>query len=157
MSLLHSAARMTIHDLYHVDESERGPEFGRGRYAVVRPAKRKGRRRVMSFSESRFPHATTSYETFRSVMSNESLSGAKSSNSDLTGATTEYDCALKIIDKKEFWSRVKKGRERADTLVREAAVQTTLAVQGGGTPGFLRLCSIFETGEQLVLELELLQ
>mmetsp|Transcript_7573 Transcript_7573/g.15673 ORF Transcript_7573/g.15673 Transcript_7573/m.15673 type:complete len:639 (+) Transcript_7573:1298-3214(+) len=156
VSLLHSAARMTIHDLYDVDESESGAEFGRGRYAVVRPAKRRVRRRGISFSETRYPHVS-SHDTFRSTSSTDSLSGWRSSNNDLSNAGPEYDCALKIIDKQEFWSRVRKDTERADTLVREAAVQTTLAVQGADTPGFLRLRNIFETGEQLVFELELLK
>lgn len=157
VSLLQSAARMTMHDLYDVDESEGAPEFGNGRYAVVRPAKRRDRRMAMSYSDTRYPHTTTSQESFRNVSSYDSLGGGKSSNPDLQGAVGEYDCALKIIDKTEFWSLVKKGRERADTLVREAAVQTTLAVQGVDTPGFLRLRNIFETGEKLVLELELLK
>ena len=157
VSLLHSAARMTIQDLYDVDESEGGAEFGRGRYAVVRPAKRRVHRRGMSVSETRYPHASTSHDTFRSVSSTDSLSGCRSSCNDLSSASAETEVALKIIDKKEFWSRVKKGRERADTLVREAAVQTSLVVQGADTPGFLQLRSIFETGEQLVMELELLK
>ncbi|KAL7543707.1 hypothetical protein ACHAXR_013201 [Thalassiosira sp. AJA248-18] len=155
VSLLQSASRMSMNDLYDVDESDGATKFGEGRYAVVRPARRRQQRKEMS--DSRYPHATsTSQDSFRYVSSLDSL-GVKSSNPELENAEVEYDCALKIIDKKEFWSRVKKGRERADALVREAAVQTTLAVQGGDAPGFLRLRNIFETGEQLVLELELLQ
>lgn len=143
VSLLQAAARTTIHDLYDVDVNG-GPEFGRGRYAVVRPARRRQTRRISS-----------SHDGLRLVSSGENLSG---SNKDLVAnSSTEYDCALKIINKKEFWSRVKRGAERADTLVREAAVQTTLAVQGADTPGFLTLRSIFETGDELVLELELLK
>lgn len=141
VSLLQAAARTTIHDLYDVDVHG-GPEFGRGRYAVVRPAKRRQTRRV-----------TSSHDGLRLVSSGDNLSG----NNKDADSGHGYDCALKIINKKEFWSRVKKGAERADTLVREAAVQTTLAVQGANTPGFLRLRSIFETGEELVLELELLK
>eukprot|EP00985_Skeletonema_marinoi_P002224 scaffold898_cov120-Skeletonema_marinoi.AAC.8 len=141
VSLLQAAARTTIHDLYDVDVSG-GPEFGRGRYAVVRPARRRQTRRV------------TSHDGLRIVSSVDNLSGT---NKDTSDSGTGYDCALKIINKKEFWSRVKKGAERADTLVREAAVQTTLGVQGSDTPGFLRLRSIFETGEEFVLELELLE
>lgn len=136
---------MTIHDLYDVDESDGAPTFGQGRYATVRPARRKDRRRATSFSDTRYLHATNSQENFRNVTS-----------ADTEGTMQEYQCALKIIDKKEFWSRVKKGRERADTLVREAAVQTTLAVLGNDTAGFIQLKNIFETSEQLVLELELL-
>eukprot|EP00579_Thalassiosira_antarctica_P033228 CAMPEP_0201995208 /NCGR_PEP_ID=MMETSP0905-20130828/2744_1 /ASSEMBLY_ACC=CAM_ASM_000554 /TAXON_ID=420261 /ORGANISM="Thalassiosira antarctica, Strain CCMP982" /LENGTH=1066 /DNA_ID=CAMNT_0048550269 /DNA_START=29 /DNA_END=3226 /DNA_ORIENTATION=- len=159
VSLLQSAARMTMDDLYDVDESDGASEFGRGRYAVVRPAKRKDRRKFPSFTDTRYMHATNSQDSFRNVSSYDSLGGCnKSSTTDLEkGAVVEYNCALKIIDKKEFWSRVKKGRERKDTLVREAAVQTTLAVKGGDTTGFLRLLNIFETGEKLVLELELLK
>mmetsp|Transcript_8369 Transcript_8369/g.18751 ORF Transcript_8369/g.18751 Transcript_8369/m.18751 type:complete len:1053 (+) Transcript_8369:429-3587(+) len=157
VSLLQSAARMTIHDLYDVDESEGAPEFGNGRYVVVRPAKRRDRRMAMSFSDTRYPHTANSQESFRNISSYDSLGGGKSSNPDLEGAVVEYNCALKIIDKTEFWSLVRKGRERADTLVREAAIQTTLAVQGVDAPGFLRLRNIFETGEKLVLELEMLK
>ena len=142
VSLLQAAARTTIHDLYDVDVNG-GPEFGRGRYAVVRPARRRQTRRVSS-----------SHDGLRLVSSGDNLSGA---SKDVPDSGTGYDCALKIINKKEFWSRVKKGAERADTLVREAAVQTTLAVQGSATPGFLKLRSIFETGEEIVLELELLK
>jgi len=155
VSLLTSAACMTMHDLYDVDESEGAPAFGHGRYAVVRPAKRRNRRRTMSFSTHQA--APSSQGNLLGVSSYESL-GGQPSNPDLEGGvSTEYDCALKIIDKKEFWSRVKKGRERADTLVREAAVQTTLTVQGADAPAFLRLRNLFETGEKLVLELELLK
>ena len=149
-----------MHDLYDVDESDGAPEFGHGRYAVVRPAKRRQQRqRTMSISDTRYPPVTcSSQENFRNVSSYDSLGGCNKSNNDLDGGVSlEYDCALKIIDKKEFWSRVKKGRERADTLVREASIQTTLAVQGTDAPGFLRLRNIFETGEKLVLELELLK
>ena len=142
VSLLQASARTTIHDLYDVDVNG-GPEFGRGRYAVVRPAKRRQTRRV-----------TSSHDGLRLVSSGDKLSG---NNDDVGDSGNGYDCALKIINKKEFWSRVKKGAERGDTLVREAAVQTTLAVQGADTLGFLRLRSIFETGEELVLELELLK
>ena len=158
VSLLHSAARMTVHDLYDVDDSEGAPEFGHGRYAVVRPAKRRDRRRNMSFStDTRYaPTTSLSQSSFCNVPSLDSL-GGKSSNPDLENSEPEYDCALKIIDKREFWSRVKKGRERPDTLVREAAVQTTLAVQGADAPGFLQLRNIFEIGETVVLELELLK
>ena len=146
---------MTIHDLYDVDESDEAIIFGEGRYAKVRPAKRKDRRRSMSFSGSRL-QATKSQECLWNDSSNDGYDGGKKSSNDLAGAV-EYQCALKIIDKTEFWTRVKKGRERVDTLVREAAVQATLSVLGAETSGLLRLLNIFETSEQLVLELELLK
>jgi serine/threonine protein kinase len=143
---------MTMHDLYDVDESDGALIFGEGRYAKVLPAKRKDRRRSMSFSGARLQAAKSQENIWR-----DGLGGGNKSSTDLEGAMVEYNCALKIVDKKEFWTRVKKGRERADTLVREVAVQATLAVLGAETSGFLRLLNIFETGEHLVLELELLK
>lgn len=152
VSLLQAASRMTMHDLYDVDESDGALIFGEGRYAKVLPAKRKDRRRSMSFSGARLQAAKSQENIWR-----DGLGGGNKSSTDLVGAMVEYNCALKIVDKKEFWTRVKKGRERADTLVREVAVQATLAVLGAETSGFLRLLNIFETGEHLVLELELLK
>ncbi|CAB9508138.1 MAP kinase-activated protein kinase 2 (Fragment) [Seminavis robusta] len=67
------------------------------------------------------------------------------------------DCALKIIDKKEFWRRVVKNKERADTIVREASVQATMTTKCSKIPPFVRLRGFFETSDHLVLELELLE
>ena len=163
VSLLQAASRMTMHDLYEFDDSEGAHVFGEGRYAVVRPARRRERQQMsMSFSSTRLLAA--SHESLWNVpSSNDGLGGVGvgmnyKSITDLGGTTVvDYQCALKIIDKKEFWQRVKKGCERTDTLVREADVQTTLAVLGAETLGFLRLLNIFETAEHLVLELELLE
>jgi calcium/calmodulin-dependent protein kinase I len=67
-------------------------------------------------------------------------------------------CALKVIDKNEFWRRVVKGRERADTLVRELAVQATLTAKCSQTvPTFLQLRGFFESSDKIVIELELLE
>lgn len=103
-------------------------EFGRGRYAAVYPARRKNPKYHMK---------------------NEISTDEQSSN-------VEYDCALKIIDKAEFWRRVVKGRERADTLVRETSVQATLTAKCGRIATFLKLRGFFETSENIVIELELL-
>jgi hypothetical protein len=66
-------------------------------------------------------------------------------------------CALKIVDKNEFWRRVVKGRERSDTLVRELAVQATITAKcGGDILSFLQLRGFFETSDNVVIELELL-
>mmetsp|Transcript_16892 Transcript_16892/g.23813 ORF Transcript_16892/g.23813 Transcript_16892/m.23813 type:complete len:943 (-) Transcript_16892:73-2901(-) len=67
------------------------------------------------------------------------------------------DCAVKIIDKSEFWSRVVKGQERADTLVRETSVQATMSAKCGGLPTFLKIRGFFETSTNVVMELELQQ
>lgn len=72
---------------------------------------------------------------------------------------TSYDCALKIIPKQVFWDRVRKGKERADTLVRETTVQATLtadALRKQTAHPFVRLSGFFETRESMVLEMELL-
>ena len=128
---LSEAASLKIEDLYDYDGSDEGLEFGRGRYATVRPAKRK--------------------------ISTNNPSLAKGSN-DLSSSThMKCDCALKIINKNEFWSRVVRDRERADTLVRETAVQASLTVQMGHLPTFLRSRNFFETIDHVVLELEILQ
>jgi calcium/calmodulin-dependent protein kinase I len=66
-------------------------------------------------------------------------------------------CALKIVDKNQFWRRVVKGRERADTLVRELAVQSTLTIKCGRVPTFVQLRGFFETSDNVVIELELLE
>jgi calcium/calmodulin-dependent protein kinase I len=67
------------------------------------------------------------------------------------------DCAIKIVDKTEFWSRVVKNMERADTLVREASIQATLTSKGNSIPSVLKLSGLFETSDVLVFEVELLE
>lgn len=72
-------------------------------------------------------------------------------------ASTRYDRALKIFRKEEFWRHVMKGRERADTVVREASVQSVLTLKYGlSVPSFVQIYGFFETSEFVVLELELL-
>ena len=67
------------------------------------------------------------------------------------------NCAIKVVDKTEFWSRVVKGTERADTVVREASIQANLTAKGGKLPTVLKIYSLFETSDTIVLELELLE
>mmetsp|Transcript_38952 Transcript_38952/g.43069 ORF Transcript_38952/g.43069 Transcript_38952/m.43069 type:complete len:785 (-) Transcript_38952:464-2818(-) len=64
--------------------------------------------------------------------------------------------ALKIVDKKEFWSRVVKGRERADTIVREVSVQATLSAKGDRCASVVKIFGLFETVDSIVMECELL-
>ena len=68
----------------------------------------------------------------------------------------DYNCGLKIFEKSKFWQLVVKGRERADTIVRETSVQATLTARCGHVTSFLQICGFFETSDQVVLELELL-
>lgn len=68
------------------------------------------------------------------------------------------NCAIKVVDKSEFWRRVVKGMERADTLVREASVQATLAAKGTSKlRTIVKLRSLFETSDNIVFEVELLE
>jgi serine/threonine protein kinase len=73
------------------------------------------------------------------------------------GEAVASDCALKIFDKKEFWKRVIKNKERADTIVREAAVQATMTTNCSKIPAFVRLRGFLETSDHIALELELLE
>lgn len=127
---LNKAAQLQIKDLWEYDGDL---EFGRGRYAAVYPARR------------------------RTESSNGQVDEAADKPTDRKLALSKYNGALKIIDKAEFWRRVVKGRERADTLVREAAVQSTLTAKCGKLGSFLQLRGFFETSEHVVIELELLE
>jgi hypothetical protein len=121
---LNDAAKLTIRDLYDYDE---GTKFGRGRYAVVYPA-----RRQLPLSE-------------------------QTNDDDNNTKPPQYTCALKVIDKNEFWRRVVKGLERSDTIVRETSVQATLTAKCSQLSSFLRIRGIFETSDNYVIELELLE
>jgi len=71
-------------------------------------------------------------------------------------AKDDYECALKVIDKHKFWDRVRKDEERSDSIVREASVQAALLATDDIYPGFLKVKSFFETTNEVILELELL-
>jgi len=124
---LNRAARLQPRDLWEFDDNI---EFGRGRYATVRPGRRKDE---------------------------EYYEDMKDQGSDPEEKPQHRNRALKIIDKGEFWKRVVKGRERADTLVRELSVQSTLTAKCGRLPSILQLRGVFETSQNLILELELLE
>jgi serine/threonine protein kinase len=128
---LNRAAQLRIEDLWDFED---GFELGQGRYASVYPARRK---------------------TEQYYVENAAVEGGAAANTK--AAVANNDCALKIIDKAEFWRRVVKGRERADTLVRETSVQGALTAKCGKLGTFLQLRGLFETSEHIVLELELLE
>lgn len=67
-----------------------------------------------------------------------------------------HNKALKVFDKARFWRHVVKGRERSDTIVREASVQITLTVMCAHISSFVKISGYLETSEHVVLELELL-
>jgi serine/threonine protein kinase len=133
ITCLNDAAQLRVTDLYDYDERF---EFGRGRYATVYPARRK----TKSYYNSMQPLV------------------AEGETPDKSALLDRCDCALKIVDKNQFWSRVVMGRERADTLVREPSVQATLTCKYGHTiPTFLQIRGFFETSDHVVMELELLE
>ncbi len=146
------AARLKIDDLFQYDSSEAGKELGRGRYASVRPGRRQGK--------SRLPHTAVHKSYINGMNGEDGILKKKPSFSSFTNlnllSQDDYECALKIVDKKLFWRNVKQGNERADSLVRETCVQASLIAQAGDLKGFLRLKSFFETEDKVVLELELL-
>ena len=155
ISCLQGAANLKIEDLYDYDASEGGKELGRGRYATIRPARRRSR-------------STQNNSTLRSSFGNLSMEESGngilkkkpsfSSFGNLNNLSHEnYECALKIVDKKKYWKNVQRGTERADSIVRETCVQAALIAQARDHKGFLGFKSFFETQDKVVLELELLE
>lgn len=132
ITCLNNAAKLRIEDLWDYDPAI---EIGRGRYASVIPARRKTKKNYQKKGES--------------------LTGE--GKADRQELLQGCDCALKIVDKNQFWRRVVKGKERADTLVREPSVQSTLTAKCGLIPTFLQLRGFFETSDHVVMELELLE
>jgi len=128
ITCLNKAARLRIKDLWEYDEN---CVLGSGRYASIVPARRK----------------------MTKMTNGEEHRGDQERVQDDDGVSR---CALKIIDKNEFWRLVAKGRERCDTIVRELAVQSTLTAKFGTKPTFLKIHGFFETAEKVVIELELL-
>ena len=123
-SYLRNGATLKIEDLYEYDFSQGAIELGRGRYATIRP----GRRR----RELRKPTGSTisSMENLSIEERDKGILKKKPSFSSFPSlnvlAQEEYECALKIVDKKLFWKHVNRGTERADSIVRETCVQAEL-------------------------------
>uniref|UniRef100_A0AAV1UQW3 Uncharacterized protein n=1 Tax=Peronospora matthiolae TaxID=2874970 RepID=A0AAV1UQW3_9STRA len=68
------------------------------------------------------------------------------------------DSALKIVEKKMFWDLVARDTEREDTVVREILTQSLLTVRSGSSYcPVIRLQSLFETRDHLVMEMELMR
>lgn len=148
VSCLKKAANLTIDDMYDCDSTL----FGKGRYAVVRPARRRKTPRESPMGRPQQQNLTNQKPG--------SLKHSYSKSDDefhypSDGSLEKYDCALKIIDKQLFFDRVQQGKERIDSIVREAAVQATITSKSRSNQN-LRLQGIFETAKHIVLELELL-
>lgn len=145
MSCLQRAASLSLDDLYefpqekpsdqargesHVSKTYKGAGIlGKGRCVTVRTARRRNQETTSTDANS-FDDAKEKY----------------------------YNCALKIFEKNEFWKMVVSGHERADTLVRETAIQATLTVKAEERMNsFLRLQGFFESVDHVALEFELLE
>jgi len=95
--------------------------------------------------------------SYASVFSGQRrLSTSSSSSSKTSDPGPHNACALKIFDKNEYWRQVVKGRERADTIVRETSVQAAVTAKCGRIHSFVRIRGFFETSDHAVIELELL-
>ncbi|CAH0480057.1 unnamed protein product [Peronospora belbahrii] len=123
-AMIMQAIKLQIDDLFDLTpDSPTGTtgksfELGKGRFSVVRRARRK-------------------------VFSNDS--------------SCSRNCALKIIEKSVFWDLVACDTEREDTVVREILTQSLLTVRSGSSYcPVVRLQSLFETRDHLVMELELM-
>eukprot|EP00531_Pseudo-nitzschia_arenysensis_P000607 CAMPEP_0116127310 /NCGR_PEP_ID=MMETSP0329-20121206/6776_1 /TAXON_ID=697910 /ORGANISM="Pseudo-nitzschia arenysensis, Strain B593" /LENGTH=1054 /DNA_ID=CAMNT_0003621409 /DNA_START=137 /DNA_END=3301 /DNA_ORIENTATION=+ len=127
ITCLNKAARLQISDIWDYEEDS---PLGTGRYASIYPARRKA--------------------------SNDAGEEHRCDQERMQNSDDGNNCALKVIDKSEFWRLVLKGRERCDTIVRELAVQSTLTAKFGTKPTFLQIRGFFETSEKVVVELELL-
>jgi calcium/calmodulin-dependent protein kinase I len=128
---LKRAANLRIEDLY-----ECGATIGEGHYSIIKRGKRRTENGVR----------------------NDKQSEKKTNNKQsLLSEHLRYNRALKIIDKDRYWDLVMKKKERADSIVREVAVQATLLAEEDENEGFCRLLNFFETENNVVLELELLQ
>eukprot|EP00529_Nitzschia_sp_RCC80_P007402 CAMPEP_0113476750 /NCGR_PEP_ID=MMETSP0014_2-20120614/19836_1 /TAXON_ID=2857 /ORGANISM="Nitzschia sp." /LENGTH=1341 /DNA_ID=CAMNT_0000369789 /DNA_START=297 /DNA_END=4322 /DNA_ORIENTATION=- /assembly_acc=CAM_ASM_000159 len=132
VNCLNNAARLQIEDLWNIEKKN---SIGNGRYASIYPATRRTKR-VCNEEEPYGDDETTEHIAGRS--------------------STPRNCALKIIDKNEFWRMVVKKEERRDTLVREVAVQATMTASCGKISSFVKITGIFESSNNLVIELELL-
>ena len=163
---LELAASLTdLKDLYHVRDDDPSTLLGRGQYAHVRAARR---RRTCRDSHNKIGNDNSNNNNSTLVGTcTQDIGTIETGNPTKTTMTNpnvpspepnEHGCALKIFDKNMFWRMVVKGRERADTIVRETAVQATLGAQSGcDVNSFLKLRGFFETSDSVVLELELLK
>ena len=162
MKALLAAASLTLDDVYSL---YRRKEIGRGRYSTVCSARRRMRGR-----ENFHKAQSERLASFDNGSDSPTQPNARSRSVNFFDSCDEeedkdgegHNCALKIVNKSEFWDRVQRGGERADTLARETAVQATLSFKPSSKMGeeavspFLRLWSFFETRDEVTLELELL-
>jgi serine/threonine protein kinase len=150
-SSLSQAARLKVEDLYEYDKSASGQVLGKGSFATVYPGRRRRGKKLLNSSLDETEKKNNGFGILKKKPSFPSFAHLA-----VHLAEDEFECALKIIDKDLFWKRVRKDRERADSIVRETSVQAALLATGDIYPGFLRVKSFFETFDKVVLEMELL-
>ena len=152
ISCLSEAARLKVEDLYEFDSSSMGEVLGRGRFATVYPGRRRQEKRNLDNNSS----VGTNQSNGSGGILKKKPSFTSFANLTVPLAKDDYECALKVIDKHKFWDRVRKDEERSDSIVREASVQAALLATDDIYPGFLKVKSFFETTNEVILELELL-
>lgn len=142
ITCLNNAAKLQIKDIWDFDTKR---PIGTGRYASIYAARRRRSAVSSTISDSLSKGKEDDDRCDHSLENNAYTNRIKN------------DCALKIIDKNEFWRLVLNGRERCDTIVRELAVQSTLtAAFGAEYNNFLQIYGFFESSDKIVIEMELL-
>ncbi len=157
MSYLNEGAGLKVDNLYDCNVSEAENELGKGRYATVRKARRRRSQssKLNNSLRSSFGNMSVDDNGGNGILKKEPSFSSFTNLNSLS--QQDYDCALKIIDKKLFWKNVRRKTERADSIVRETCVQAALIAEAHEHRGFLGLKSFFETEDKVVLELELLE
>jgi hypothetical protein len=150
---------------------------GVGRYARVVRAVNRHLREVITHNSSAFLSQWSqsvdelSSETMGSHPSAAGLSSSPPTSTSVPSSSTNSapyvpgQCALKLVNKTEFWNQVKNGLERKDTLVREVLAQSHIlnslvqssngGNQGGGGNDNSSLGSAAGYDEVSLYELEL--
>eukprot|EP00559_Dactyliosolen_fragilissimus_P001849 CAMPEP_0184865596 /NCGR_PEP_ID=MMETSP0580-20130426/18591_1 /TAXON_ID=1118495 /ORGANISM="Dactyliosolen fragilissimus" /LENGTH=1068 /DNA_ID=CAMNT_0027364869 /DNA_START=166 /DNA_END=3372 /DNA_ORIENTATION=- len=179
VTLLARASKLRIEDLYEFETSK---TLGQGRYSAIYPGRRRRQYlcdinsdtiKTKMMSSGKETNDLSHYKNNLSSstecldQSIERSGGIMKKNPSYTCllsnpqvkkmSPSDYECALKVVDKRIFWDKVRKTEERVDALVRESAVQATLSAQKNCNNTFLRLLGIFETSDYFVFELELLE
>ena len=151
---MRTAGRLEVSDLYRFDEndedrkktqrsehSENTAVLGKGRFNIVRRARKlkvnkslRDRTRSGQSMNSALCSLSTLAEHVDPCKDEDSDNDSDSdkdsdsdSDSDSDDDPNHGQCALKVIDKGTFWSRVANNREKPDSLVREVLAQAMLS------------------------------
>jgi len=104
--------------------SARAP-LGVGRFSTVRCARRKRTARLPAGPANVGGANATANQRHQQHYDGGDGGGGGGGRVDSGGGRGQW-CAVKVVEKREFWVRVWEGRERSDTLVREALTMAHL-------------------------------